>query len=90
MGRIKEIMDLKLYQETKASGGVTIARLTPDMAVVSTRKFNPANGQEMDPSFEQFSIKELKSQRESSAKALAAIDELIADCEAAQIVGAPK
>lgn len=83
-------MDLKLYRATKESGGVTVARLTADMAVVSTRKFNPANGQEADPEFEQFSIKELEKQREAAAEHLASLDAFIADCKAAQVIGPVK
>lgn len=80
-------MDLKLYKDAKGSNGVTVARMTADMAVVSTRKFNPGTGAEEDPAFEQFSIKELEKQREVAAEHLASLDEFLADCKKAAIIG---
>jgi len=83
-------MDLKLHKAARAAGGVSVARLTADMAVVSTRKFDPATGEETDPSFEQFSIKELKEQLKTSKDHTTALEEFIKDCEESQIVGVVK
>jgi hypothetical protein len=75
-------IDLKQYQKSRDAGHVRLARMDKDRVVLSVDTFDPSTGAAVDPSTENFSIRELIAQRDSVQAHMDNLNAFIADMEA--------
>lgn len=72
------MIDLKAFTDNETAGLVTLVRITEDALAVSTKKFDPATGEELSEEVTGGNISEYVERKEKLLAEIAEIDAFIA------------